>query len=112
MGLFDIFKKKTKEEQSYAKDTYDTKLDMGEPTVTQTTTSVQQVKEDQNMAGYDPNLARIVASLSAEEKEQILTYIRNDTKVFAIKLCRELTGIGLKEAKDLVDDYEKYFTKE
>ncbi|MBN9389436.1 MAG: ribosomal protein L7/L12 [Chloroflexi bacterium] len=31
----------------------------------------------------------------------------NKQKIQAIKLVREQTGLGLKEAKDLVDAYEK-----
>ena len=103
MGLFDFFKKKNKEE-AY---------------VPQTIASEQQEKEiplnEQSMSfdsqEYQDHLKSIADSLSAEDREQILTYIQNNTQIFAIKLCREATGIGLKEAKDLIDDYEKYFTK-
>jgi ribosomal protein L7/L12 len=44
----------------------------------------------------------IIRQLSASEKEQIMTLLRQGKKIEAIKVCRSLTGCGLKEAKDTV----------
>ncbi len=38
--------------------------------------------------------------------------IRNNEKIQAIKLTRALTGCGLREAKDYVDELQKYFAPE
>lgn len=35
---------------------------------------------------------------------EVVEHIRSNHKVSAIKLCREKTGFGLKEAKDIIDD--------
>ncbi|WLT38216.1 ribosomal protein L7/L12 [Synechocystis sp. B12] len=45
----------------------------------------------------------IIQQLSANEKEQIMTLLRQGKKIEAIKICRSLTGCGLKEAKDTVE---------
>ena len=47
---------------------------------------------------------------AAEEKTEfdvILASVPADKKIGAIKIVRELTGLGLKEAKDLVDGAPK-----
>ena len=45
------------------------------------------------------------AAAAAEEKDEFTVVLANagDKKVNVIKVVRELTGLGLKEAKDLVD---------
>jgi large subunit ribosomal protein L7/L12 len=50
------------------------------------------------------------AAAAAEEKTEfdvILASVPADKKIAAIKVVRELTGLGLKEAKDLVDGAPK-----
>ena len=50
------------------------------------------------------------AAAPAEEKTEfdvILASVPPDKKIGAIKVVRELTGLGLKEAKDLVDGAPK-----
>ncbi|MGH7441483.1 MAG: 50S ribosomal protein L7/L12 [bacterium] len=50
------------------------------------------------------------AGASAEEKTEfdvILVSVPADKKIGSIKIVRELTGLGLKEAKDLVDGAPK-----
>ncbi len=50
------------------------------------------------------------AAAPAEEKTEfdvILASVPADKKISAIKVVRELTGLGLKEAKDLVDSAPK-----
>lgn len=41
------------------------------------------------------------------KEPDVLEAINNDNKIEAIKLLRVSRGIGLKEAKDLVDQYEQ-----
>jgi large subunit ribosomal protein L7/L12 len=50
------------------------------------------------------------AAAAAEEKTDfnvVLTAIAADKKIGVIKVVREITGLGLKEAKDLVDGAPK-----
>lgn len=50
------------------------------------------------------------AAAAAEEKTEfdvVLVSVPADKKISAIKVVRELTGLGLKEAKDLVDGAPK-----
>ncbi|HTA16271.1 MAG TPA: 50S ribosomal protein L7/L12 [bacterium] len=50
------------------------------------------------------------AGPAAEEKTEfdvVLVSVPADKKIAAIKVVRELTGLGLKEAKDLVDGAPK-----
>ena len=54
--------------------------------------------------------AGAAAGPAAEEKTEfdvILAAVPADKKIAAIKVVRELTGLGLKEAKDLVDGAPK-----
>ena len=45
--------------------------------------------------------------LDHEGLEQVMEDIRHGRKINAIKQMREMTGLGLKEAKDLVEDIER-----
>jgi large subunit ribosomal protein L7/L12 len=50
------------------------------------------------------------AAAAAEEKTEfdvVLVSVPADKKIGSIKIVRELTGLGLKEAKDLVDGAPK-----
>jgi large subunit ribosomal protein L7/L12 len=54
--------------------------------------------------------AGAAAAAPAEEKTEfdvILAVVPADKKIGAIKVVREITGLGLKEAKDLVDGAPK-----
>jgi len=44
--------------------------------------------------------------LDHDESNTILGYIKSGNKIAAIKYLRERSGMGLKEAKDLVDSIE------
>lgn len=50
---------------------------------------------------------RPMAAASGDVKEQALALVRRKNKIEAIKLVRERTGLGLKEAKDQVEAWEK-----
>ncbi len=51
----------------------------------------------------------LIEQLSPGEKERIMVLLREGKKIEAIKLCRTLTGCGLKEAKDTVEKLLKTF---
>ena len=42
-------------------------------------------------------------SLTEEQKEEIRNLMDANQKIAAIKVCREATGLGLKDAKDFVE---------
>ena len=46
------------------------------------------------------------ASVSAVEDPRLIELVQADKKIQAIKLYRELTGVGLAEAKDAVEQLE------
>jgi len=58
-------------------------------------------------------MAPVAAAPTAEEKPQeqtefdVILTSAGDKKIQVIKVVRELTGLGLKEAKDLVDSAPK-----
>lgn len=52
---------------------------------------------------YDPT-----HYLSPGDRERILVLVRNDKKIHAIKLYREVTGSGLREAKAAVEHLERF----
>lgn len=53
-------------------------------------------------------LKRFAALISETDKARIIAMVEEGHKIEAIKECREITGAGLKDAKDMVDDYQKY----
>ena len=52
--------------------------------------------------GDDPGFSE-PASLAASEDPRVIELLQSDKKIEAIKLYRELTGVGLAEAKDAVE---------
>jgi ribosomal protein L7/L12 len=60
--------------------------------------------EPQPIANTSPAIAAIsVDSTPGDSFDVILQSVPSDRKIAAIKVVRELTGLGLKEAKDLVE---------
>jgi hypothetical protein len=68
---------------------------------------------DQRLARLEGQVSRLMQELGIEDdgkvpadslQERIRPLIRADQKIQAIKVVREQTGLGLKEAKDYVDD--------
>ena len=53
----------------------------------------------------------VAAWMSPEDREKVLDFVQQGVKIYAIKYVREITGVGLKEAKDFVDECEKYISK-
>ncbi len=67
---------------------------------------LKQAKEalDQYLRGNPVNAAP--ASLSRTPSPDVVRAIQQGNKIEAIRLMREQTGLGLKEAKDAVDSYQ------
>ena len=53
-------------------------------------------------------LLKFAERISFEDRQRIISLVEMDRKIEAVKECRELTGAGLKDAKDIVDNYQKY----
>ena len=45
--------------------------------------------------------------LTDDQKQEILEYLVKGQKIEAIKVYREATGAGLKEAKDVIDAWDR-----
>ena len=65
-------------------------------------------------AGAAPRVAPVAGEAAAEEKSEFDVELTaaGDQKVKVIKVVREVTGLGLKEAKDLVDGAPKVLKAE
>lgn len=63
----------------------------------------------ESVARSSPPVEPSVASHPADAlaDSQVLDAVRRGNKIVAIKRYRELTGLGLKEAKDAVDELER-----
>lgn len=85
MGLFDFLKKNPVAQKQSAP------------------LSTQEIYGD-----YDEELKSYASRISADQKKEILEYISKNEKIMAVKICREASGSGLKQAKDIVEAYEKY----
>lgn len=51
--------------------------------------------------------ADVVALLPPETRIEVETLVADDRKIEAIRVCRAALGLGLKEAKDVVDFIER-----
>ena len=49
------------------------------------------------------------ASMTASEDPRVIELIQSGNQIQAIKLYRELTGVGLAEAKDAVDELAQMY---
>ena len=77
------------------------------------------VTEIENVFGVDTSVSVAAAAVSApaggdaggaEEKDEFdvtLTSVPADKKIAILKIVRNLTGLGLKEAKEVVDNVPK-----
>ena len=67
------------------------------------------VKACEEEFGVSAAAGVVVAAAAAEEKDSFDVELTSagDSKVKVIKVVREVTGLGLKEAKDLVDSAPK-----
>jgi ribosomal protein L7/L12 len=52
---------------------------------------------------FPPDAQPAPRSLSEMDLDELRALVAQGNKIVAIKRCRELTGLGLKEAKDFVD---------
>jgi ribosomal protein L7/L12 len=61
----------------------------------------------QSSVGNPPNAFSASVSITGAASADIMDLIRRGRKIEAIKLYREQTGVGLKEAKDAVEQIER-----
>lgn len=54
-----------------------------------------------------PKPAREATTAVMDQMESARAALRDGRKIEAIKIVRETTGLGLKEAKDLVESWER-----
>ncbi|MCH5338775.1 MAG: hypothetical protein J1E03_08335, partial [Acetatifactor sp.] len=59
-------------------------------------------------AGFKKYMDGVVKKLSAEQKAEVVYLINSGKTLEAIKAFRDMTGIGLAQAKDAVDHYDVY----
>jgi large subunit ribosomal protein L7/L12 len=80
-------------------------------------TLVKELEDELGVSAAAPMMAAMpgaaagggAAAAPAEEKDEFTVVLKSagDKKIQVIKVVRELTGLGLKEAKDLVDGAPK-----
>jgi large subunit ribosomal protein L7/L12 len=81
-------------------------------TLMEAATLVKELEEELGVSAAAPVAVAAVAggpAAAAEEKTEfdVILASAGDKKIQVIKVVRELTGLGLKEAKDLVDGAPK-----
>jgi large subunit ribosomal protein L7/L12 len=65
-------------------------------------------KNDAGSARTSNNAATAISAMSPDERNNaIVSLLKQGRKIEAIKLYREQTGLGLKEAKDAVEQIER-----
>jgi large subunit ribosomal protein L7/L12 len=76
-------------------------------TVLELSELVKALEEEFGVSAAAP--VAVAAAPAAEEKTEfdVVLTLAGDQKIKVIKVVRELTGLGLKEAKDLVDNAPK-----
>ncbi|MEG1698551.1 MAG: 50S ribosomal protein L7/L12 [Oscillospiraceae bacterium] len=70
---------------------------------------VKAIEEEFGVSAAAPVAAAAAAAPAAEEKTEFDVVLAEvgDSKMTVIKTVKEITGLGLKEAKDLVDNAPK-----
>ena len=63
---------------------------------------------DQLYATDESIMNKFAEAISNEDKSAIRSLIEQGRKIEAIKMIRDITGAGLKEAKDMAEDYNRY----
>lgn len=81
-------------------------------TVLELSELVKALEEEFGVSAAAPMAAAAAAPVAAAEVEEqtefdVVLTAAGDQKIKVIKVVRELTGLGLKEAKDLVDNAPK-----
>ena len=54
------------------------------------------------------SLKKIAASISDEDKAKIVALAEEGRKIEAVKAFTDAAGVGLKDAKDIIDNYKTY----
>ena len=83
---------------------------IAELTVLELSELVKAIEEKFGVKAAAPAVAVAAAAAAAEEKDEfnvVLTAVDAAKKIAVIKVVREITGLGLKEAKDLVEGAPK-----
>lgn len=70
-------------------------------------TAVEAIQAGKQVEGFSapktPEVVRQTATPPSNLREEMEQLIRQNNKIMAIKICRERTGLGLKESKDIAD---------
>nr|UNJ15743.1 ribosomal protein L12 [Cyanidioschyzonaceae sp. 2] len=76
--------------------------------------AAELVKQMETTFGIDASMAAVPSSTSSENKAEekteyalVLSQVPADKKIAVLKVVRTITGLGLKEAKELVDSVPK-----
>lgn len=69
-------------------------------------TAKDPIQRDKERREHEAAIRRYKAEIKPELLAEARALVRDNRKIEAIKLVREQMGIGLKEAKDLVDDLD------
>ena len=88
--------------------------DLSKLTVAEAADLSKQLEEKWGVTAATPVAAAPVAAAPAEEKSDFTIFLvaAGDKKINVIKEVRALTGLGLKEAKDLVEAAPKEIKKD
>ena len=63
---------------------------------------------EENTPEYEAYMKEAASRLTGTQKQRLISLAESGHKLDAIKECREITGTGLKYAKDLIENYQKY----
>lgn len=53
-----------------------------------------------------------MSELNDERRQEILNAIQNNRKIEAVKLYREVTGVGLKDSKEFIEELTEQLLRE
>ncbi len=83
--------------------------DLSALTVMEAADLAKKLEEKWGVSAAAPVAAAAAGPAAAEEKDSfnVILTAAGDNKINVIKVVREITGLGLKEAKDLVDGAPK-----
>ncbi|MBR6046313.1 MAG: hypothetical protein IKP47_11830 [Ruminococcus sp.] len=63
---------------------------------------------EENTPEYDAYLKEAASRIPDTQKQRLISLTESGHKLDAIKECREITGVGLKYARDIIENYQKY----
>jgi len=89
MGIFDIFRKDKRKNN-----------DVAEP--------AQAPSAEYGTPEYDAGLREALTKLSSDDRQKVLDLIANGDTIMAVKICKDNTGLGLRDAKEIIDRFEEF----